>query len=232
MKYLVSGNSSGLGKYLYENLEDCSGFGRNDSLDFDTKSETTIVHCAFNKSNKIDDYYKYLNDNIFLTQYLLENCQYKKFVYISSIEVYSEDQNLYSTFKKFAESVVAKFPNTLILRCPTLLGYTMKPNHIHKIKEEVDNITLSEHSTFCYMNMEKIKDFLSNDIVSHNGIIDFVPTDETKLHEIKEYFKSKTELGNYTYKSNTGSYVNPIYNLGENYKWSSFDNFVEYVASI
>ena len=232
MKYLVSGNSSGLGKYLYENLEDCSGFGRNDSLDFNTKSETTIIHCAFNKLNKIDDYYKYLNDNIFLTQYLLENCQYKKFVYISSIDVYSEDQNFYSTFKKFAESLVKKFPNTLILRCPTLLGYTMKPNHIHKIKEEVDNITLSEHSTFCYMNMEKIKDFLSNDIASHNGVIDFVPTDETKLHEIKEYFKSNTKLGNYTYKSQTGSYVNPIYNLGENYKWSSFDNFAKYVASI
>ena len=163
---------------------------------------------------------------------MLENCQYKKFVYISSIDVYSEDQNLYSTFKKFAESIVEKFPNTLILRCPTLLGYTMKPNHIHKIKEEVDNITLSEHSTFCYMNMEKIKDFLSDDLTSHNGIIDFVPIDETKLYQIKEYFKSNTELGNYTYKSQTGRYVNPIYNLGENYKWSSFDNFKEYVASI
>ena len=231
MKYLVSGKNSGLGKFLFDNLDECQGFGRNDSLAFDTNSETTIIHCAFNKSNTVDDYYKYLDDNIFLTKSMLEDLAYKKFVYISSIDVYSEDKNIYATFKKFSESIVEKFPNTLILRCPTLIGNTMKPNHIHKIKEQVESLSLSEKSTFCYMNMQNIKDFLSEDLSNFSGVIDFVPIDKTELSEVKTFFKSSTKLGNYTYTTHTEHFQNPIYNLGEKYNWKSFDNFVRYVSS-
>lgn len=232
MKYLVSGSSSGLGKYLSEHLDNAIGFGRNENLDFDTSYETAIVHCAFNKENVVSDYYKYLEDNIFLTKHLLENLKYKKFVYISSVDIYSEDQNMYSTFKRFSESIVEKFPNTLILRCPTLLGSTMKPNHIHKIKDEVEKLSLSEQSTFCYMNMSKIAQFLLDDISQYRGAIDFVPRDFTKLSEVKEYFKSSTNLGAYTYKTHTDKFINPIYKLDEKYSWSSFDNFQEYVQSM
>jgi len=232
MKYLVSGSSSGLGKYLLANLDDAKGFGRNENLDFDTSYETTIVHCAFNKENTISDYYKYLEDNIFLTKNLLEDLKYKKFVYISSVDVYAEDQNMYSTFKRFSESIVDKFPNTLILRCPTLIGNTMKPNHIHKIKDQIENLSLSENSTFCYVNMSKIASFLFDNIAEYSGVIDFVPKDFTRLSEVKEYFKSSTNLGNYTYKTHIDKFINPVYKLQEKYSWNSFDNFKEYVQSM
>ena len=114
MKYIVTGINSGLGKYLYENIPNSLGIDRDNlySTLQQIKSDDVIIHCAFNKTNDIQDYYSYLEDNIFLTQQLasLNN----RMIYISSIDVYHQD-NMYSLFKKFGESIVSRRPNNLIL---------------------------------------------------------------------------------------------------------------------
>jgi hypothetical protein len=55
VKILVSGNKSGLGKFLYEELT-TDGFNRDDNIDTLLKGETfydIIIHCAFNMKNNI-----------------------------------------------------------------------------------------------------------------------------------------------------------------------------------
>jgi len=160
-KYLRSGNKSGLGKYLYDNLPKSLGFGRKDFNLVKREDFDTIIHCAFNKENNPLNYYQYLEDNIFLTQELL-NLKPKKFIYISTVDVYNPSPTMYGLFKKFAESIVEKDKNALILRCSMMLGPTMKPNHITKLKNNIEQIGLSDESTFNYILMDDILNFFNS----------------------------------------------------------------------
>ena len=85
MKYIVTGIDGGLGKYLYETIPNSLGINRNNLNSILSKIDTDdiIIHCAFNKTNKIANYYSYLEDNIFLTKQLLELGN--RIIYISSI---------------------------------------------------------------------------------------------------------------------------------------------------
>jgi len=227
-EYLISGNKSGLGKYLYDNLPKSLGFGRKDFNLVKGEDFNTIIHCAFNKNSSISDYYKYLEDNIFLTQELL-NLRPKKFVYISTVDVYQLDPTMYALFKKFAESIVIKNKDALILRCSMMLGPTMKPNHITKIKSNESKIGLSGDSTFNYILMDDIREFIaSGDYLQYSGIIDFMANDSVKLSEVKNYFNSTTELGNYTYETLDLAFPRYIHTLNNKYNKSSLENLKKY----
>jgi len=224
-KFLITGIGSGLGKYLYENIPNAVGLDRNNFIEIKTQSYDTIIHCAFNKENNIIDYKKYLDDNIFLTQ-RLKTLNYKKFVYISTIDIYQNFHNSYIQFKKFSESMLDD--TDLILRCSMMLGNTMKSNHVIKIKNNVDTISLSEESTFNYILMDNLVEFFtSQDYQYYNGILDFISNTEIKLKEVKKYFNSSTTLGEYVYKSNLDFY-NPIFILNKKYNKSSFENLKQY----
>lgn len=225
-KYLISGNGRGLGKYLYDNLPNSIGFGREQQHLI--QNSDYIVHCAFNKENNITDHYQYLEDNIFLTKKLLE-CYSKKFIYISTIDVYSQTPTIYSLFKQFSESIVKKHPETLILRCSMMLGPTMNPNHVTKLKDNVEQIGLSGESTFNYILMEDICNFIYNeDLSKYSGIMDFTSNSNTKLSEVKEYFNSTTKLGDYKYESLSVENPNSIRILNPNYNKSSIENLKKY----
>jgi nucleoside-diphosphate-sugar epimerase len=227
-KYLISGNKSGLGKYLYDNLPKSLGFGRKDFNLVKREDFDTIIHCAFNKENNPLNYYQYLEDNIFLTQELL-NLKPKKFIYISTVDVYNPSPTMYGLFKKFAESIVEKDKNALILRCSMMLGPTMKPNHITKLKNNIEQIGLSDESTFNYILMNDILNFFnSGEYLNHSGVIDFVANDSVKLSEVKNYFNSSTKLGNYTYETLNLDFSNSICILNNKYNKSSLENLKTY----
>jgi len=228
-EYLISGNKSGLGKYLNDNLPDSLGFGRNELNLVKREDFNTIIHCAFNKEQyQIQDYYKYLQDNIFLTQDLL-NLSHHKFVYISTVDVYQDNPNYYGLFKRFAESIVEKNPNALILRCSMMLGPDMKPNHVTKLKDNVDKLGLSSDSTFNYILMSDILEFFSSgDYLEYSGVVDFISNEVIKLSQVKSYFNSTTELGNYTYESYNLYSMFPIYTLNKKYNKSSLKNLKTY----
>lgn len=224
-KFLITGVESGLGKYLYDKLPNAFGLNRTNFNSISNENFDTIIHCAFNKETVITDYKKYLDDNIFLTQ-RLKNLKYNKFIYISTIDVYQENLNLYSHFKKFSESLLDE--SDLVLRCSMMLGDTMKPNHLSKLKDNITNITLSEESTFNYILMDDLVEFfISDDYQKYKGVIDFISNKEIKLKDVKEYFKSNTILGEYIYKSNL-DFHNPIFILNKKYNKSSFENLKQY----
>ena len=148
--FLITGIGSGLGKYLYNTIPDSLGLDRNNFNFIKHEDYDVIIHCAFNKENIITDHKKYLDDNIFLTQ-RLKTLNYSKFVYISTVDVYQQNPNMYSIFKQLSETMMDK--NDLILRCPMMLGNTMKPNHVTKIKDNIESIGLSGESKFNYILM-------------------------------------------------------------------------------
>jgi len=224
-KFLVTGINSGLGKYLYKNLPNSLGLNRDNFNLVKNEDYDTIIHCAFNKENIITDYKKYLDDNIFLTQ-RLKNLNYINFVYISTVDVYQENPTMYAHFKQFAETLLDK--NDLILRCPMMLGDTMKPNHATKLRDNIESLGLSGESKFNYILMEDLVEYFSSgDYKKHKGVIDFVANGLVKLEDVKNYFNSTTTLGNYVYENNL-EFKNPIHTLNEKYNKSSFDNLKQY----
>ena len=223
--FLITGVNSGLGKYLYSKLPNSLGLNR-DNFDLIKDEEyQTIIHCAFNKENVITNYKKYLDDNIFLLQ-RLKNLKYKKFIYISTIDVYQKEQNMYSLFKKFSESLLDK--EDLILRCSMMLGDTMKPNHLTKIKSNIPQISLSGDSTFNYILMDDLVEFfISQECLNYAGVVDFISNANVTLYEVKNTLSSNTELGDYTYESNL-DFINPIFKLNNKYNKSSIENLTNY----
>jgi len=224
-RFLITGVNSGLGKYLFNNLPDSFGLDRGNFNLVRYEDYDTIIHCAFNKENIITNYEKYLEDNIFLTQ-RLKSLNYKKFVYISTVDVYQENPTMYAHFKRFAETLLDN--SDLILRCSMMLGDTMKPNHTHKLKNNDENIGLSGESVFNYILMKDLAEFFtSEDYKQYNGVVDFVSNDLVKLEDVKNYFNSTTKLGEHVYQ-NSLDFVNPIFTLNQKYNKSSLDNLIEY----
>jgi hypothetical protein len=110
-----------------------------------------------------------------------------------------------------------------------MLGPTMKPNHVTKLKNNNEKIGLSGESTFNYILMEDIYNFIVNeDLSQYNGIIDFISNSNTKLSEVKQYFNSNTKLGDYKYESLNLENTNPIHILNPKYNKSSIDNLKTY----
>ena len=62
-----------------------------------------IIHCAFNSKRNIEGAL-YYEDNILLTENLIK-LNYKKFVYISSIDVKNPSENNYGLMKKIAKAL-------------------------------------------------------------------------------------------------------------------------------
>lgn len=207
MKYIVTGINSGLGKFLHEIIPNSLGIDRNNLSSVLSKinSNDIIVHCAFNKTNNITNYYDYLEDNIFLTKKLLELGN--RIIYISSIDTYKQN-NVYTMFKKFGESIICKNSNNLVIRCPVLLGKYMKPNHLIKLRDNDDTLTLCGTSSFNYITYNDVFKFITT--TSLNGICDLISRDNVELNDIKELFNSKTVLGNYKYET-TNQFDNPMY---------------------
>ncbi|MHA1987692.1 MAG: hypothetical protein ACW98D_13740 [Promethearchaeota archaeon] len=207
-KFLITGINSGLGKFLSQELSDGKGLHRDNFDEIASESYDVIVHCAFDKKKEINEIdgmigcYRYLDDNIFLTQRLLD-LNYSYFIYISSIDVHIRT-TMYSTFKKFAESIVVRGKGkTIILRCPALIGKTMKSSHLTKIVcEKNSKLTLSGESTFNYILFEDILELLiQGKYRQMNGIYDLRADNNVKIKDIKKEFKSDVKLGDYIYKS-------------------------------
>ena len=153
--------------------------------------------------------------------------KYRKFIYISTIDVYPENPSNYGLFKRFAESIVNKYTNTTILRCSMILGNGTKPNHVTKLKDNIPSLGLSGESTFNYILNKDILGFVKLPEYP-KGIIDFVANNYIKLSNTKKILQSSTELGDYVYSSNF-EYSNPIYKLYEEFNISSLENLKRYL---
>tara|TARA_R110002096_G_scaffold435508_1_gene661124 strand:+ start:7326 stop:8063 length:738 start_codon:yes stop_codon:yes gene_type:complete len=202
---IVTGVGSGLGKYIHEESPGSLGL-RRDNLTSIIQSATsrnidTVIHCACNKSK--DNYYDLYNDNLKLVETLC-SMPHKNFVFISSIDVYSKEENVYSMMKRVAESIVKERSNNfLTLRVSALLGKYMKKNNICRVIFDKDpTLSLTNDSTYSLLSYEHIYQIISKSIEKNiNGTYDVVAKSPISMGQIvKRCNKEKnTTFGGYKY---------------------------------
>ena len=221
MKILVTGSASGLGRYLKEEFN-AVGFTRADSVR-DLKSSERfdmIVHCAFSSERNPSetDIYSYIEDNLLLT-YELTQLDTRKFVYISSIDVYPQngflhsedevislqaDQTDYGRIKLFSEAIVRKrCRNHLIIRPGLLLGkYTRNNNLVRLLTDASCQLSLSADSSFNCVTYHSIWSLIREAWQrDFSGIYNAVSNDRIVLKELAESGDRKIEFGRYPYKT-------------------------------
>lgn len=221
MKILISGTSSGLGKYLFETFDGIA-YNRQTSKDQYNQLIKTgvdvILHCAFNSSKFVDsnNLYSYLNDNVLLTEKIIE-IPHKKFIFISSVDVYPKDEKthiedevidinsvrgIYALTKLMSESFIKEeSPNYLIVRCSSLLGkYARKNTLIKIITEEKPIVTLSSDSSLNYILHTDVSEFIKLAIEKNlQGIYNLASSKNISLSEIASLLKKKVSFGDYVY---------------------------------
>lgn len=213
--YLITGSSSGLGKYLHDQLGGSAFYrdGRN------VKEAEVIIHCAFNRAREVysKNLYQYLLDNVFLTKKLAK-IPHKKFIYISSVDVYPKNNKkhsenevievnqisgVYAITKVMSESIIQNLcPNFLILRCSAPLGRDSRENSLIKIiKEENPTLTLSAKSVFNFILHKDVLEFVKIAIGKNlQGIYNVVSTENITLARVADLLKKKARFGSHRYR--------------------------------
>lgn len=223
-KVFTTGFLSGLGKYIYEALGGAGLDRETPPVEFERikkESVDVIIHCAFNSRKDIssDFLYEYLKDNIFLTKELV-SISHKKFIFISSIDIYPKNQDIhsekenislesvddiYGISKLMAEAIVKNnCKNYLILRCGAMLGRYSKENSLIRIMEcdKGCDLTLSEKSEFNYVLHSNVLNFIKLAIRENiQGVYNFVSSQNITLSEIADEFGKKVNFGNYVYRT-------------------------------
>ena len=221
MVILTTGIRSGLGRYIHESL---GGIGlarrvsTGDHGENDYDGADVIIHCAFNSSREVnsDSLYRYLEDNVLLTKRLVSSF-HKKFIYLSTVDVYpkgagvhSEDDiidmdcvsGIYGITKLMSESIVKNHSaNYLILRGTALLGkYSRKNSLIRMIEDEQCVLTLSGDSRFNYVLHSDILDFIRFSIDGDlQGTYNLASSENVTLVEVADMLGKKVKFGTYSY---------------------------------
>ncbi len=221
MKIITTGVSSGLGRYIYENMGGI-GLTRDTSRQYieHIKDGVTdvIIHCAFNSKREIDSQslYGYLEDNVLLTKNLA-SLPHLKFIFVSSVDVYPKDGNphsegevievgsvggIYGVTKLMSESIIRKHcSNYLILRASAFLGSHTRRHSLIRILEDHDCVlSLSGESVLNYVLHSDILDFMQLSI--HNdlrGTFNVTSSKNITLYQVAQAIGRKVEFGNYSY---------------------------------
>ena len=206
-KILITGASSGLGRYLHKSFLGSTSLDRKKMAAYHNKHFNVIVHCAGASDHKSKNIIK---DAETLLENLLK-ISHNVFVFISSIEIYRKPDAYYSISKLNCEEMLKNHPQCLIFRPSMILGPTMRHNHITKLQKN-EKLGLAEESTFNYVSMSKIKLALSMDeVLMKRGIFDFVSDNNLSIKQVKRMLNSTSATGEYVYKSPI-KFDNPIFN--------------------
>tara|TARA_Y100001968_G_scaffold240883_1_gene224431 strand:+ start:7264 stop:8034 length:771 start_codon:yes stop_codon:yes gene_type:complete len=217
-KILITGTSSGIGRYLKEKLS-CESFCRyNDDFLKTSKYYDVIIHCAFNMKRLEEDkhFYQYLEDTLTLTR-SLTSIKHKLFIFISSIDVYPSNNldhreneiinpnelvGIYPIFKLACESIVRKkSKNLLILRPGMLLGSYMRTNNLTKILSgKSTQLSLSSVSSYHCILYEDILSTIQYALnFSLTGIYNTVRSKRVSIKSLGEIYNPNLQFGKYDY---------------------------------
>ncbi len=218
---IVSGAGSGLGRFLHESLGGAAITRETPGREFERirrAGADTVIHCAFNAARDVTtaSLSGYVNDNILLTERLL-SIPHRKFVFISSVDVYPKDRKahsedewiavrlslgLYGLTKLISESLVAaRSPGSLILRAGALLGKHSRRNSLIRILREEDcTLTLSEDSIINYVLHSDMLAFIEFALRKGlAGIYNAVSTGNLTLLEAASMAGNIVRFGSYRY---------------------------------
>lgn len=219
--FLITGSQSGLGRYLHEYFGGIGIERRTSQTEWAKikKSDADIiVHCAAQPPKPVtsNSLPAYLDDNLLLTKKLVE-IPHKKFVFVSSVEVYpksskthTEDEEIplesvpsfYGICKLLSESIIQEISRDfLILRCVSLLGPYARPNSLTKILgKNSSSLSLSRDSTLNYVRHHQIAEFIKYAAENNvGGIYNVASTKNVTLDRIAKLHDKKVRFGSYKY---------------------------------
>ena len=251
MNFLTTGNQSGLGRYVHETLGGM-GLARNTPKSeheaIKKNSFDAIIHCAVNSTKTFDpsSMYSYFQDNIFLTDELT-SLKCKKFIYLSSVDVYCKDSELVSENKTFnsdnlisiyaatklaSESTIQRrCKNHLILRSVSPLGkYSRKNTLIKMIEDNPCTVGLSASSVYNIVIYSDILNFIKHAIDKDlQGVFNLASSGNIILGEIAGILKKNIHFGKHHY--NVGSIDNnKIASHFPVFRNNSKDNLIKYLS--
>ncbi|MDP3921288.1 MAG: NAD(P)-dependent oxidoreductase [Candidatus Omnitrophota bacterium] len=222
MNVLTTGVAQGLGRHLYE-VFGGYGLSRENSAELLEKlakeGVDLIIHAAFNATGKVspETLPAYLEDNVMLTQKLTA-LPHKKFVYISSTEVYpknevshSEEETLdveshenpYSVAKIVSETIVrVNTPNHLIIRCAGLLGQHAKKGNLKKIFEDKEPVlSLTPDSECNFVTHSTVSRFIQKALDQNlQGIYNIASNKNIHMAELADIVRKRVRFGEFDYR--------------------------------
>jgi len=228
-KFLITGTSSGLGRYLLEELGG-TPFHRTD-IEKEIKNHRqnyydVIIHCAADARNFIppDELCNYHQSNVELTKKLTE-IPHGLFVFTSSCAVYPNPLRensetdilpnlpetnpppqqiyyLYGLFKLLTEQIISRnTKKSMILRCVSVVGRTSRLNNITKVlRNDPSPLTLRADSSLNLVSMDQIKRFVELASAQNiTGIFNTSATQNATLEEIAKAIGSQPTYGTFLY---------------------------------
>lgn len=201
MKILISGTSSGLGKYLYKNIKSKKFIRDKKKIDIYRKKWDVIIHCGF----YVGDNKKKLKENTFWSKFLTK-LSAKKYIFISSSIVLKKKKNLYALSKIESEKIFKAKKNSTIIRLASIFGNPTRKNTIYKIlffKKPI--VGVSAKSKYTFVSYNEILYFINLCIHKNiSGTFNFLRNDLTSLKKISNFFNKKTKFGNIDFKCVVG----------------------------
>ena len=223
MQSLIAGASSGLGASLlrrfggqaFQRGGDAAQAAADHGKPFDL-----IVHCAVDMAKAVthDNIESYFRNNVELTRTLLE-IPHRRFVYLSSIDVYPKSTALcredaainahdisgvYGVAKYYAEALVRGHATApLILRASALLGPGMRENSLLRmLKTPGAPIGLSGASTFNYISHADVGDLIeAANAEGVSGIVNCSASSSVSLEDIRAHFGLSVRFGDFLYRT-------------------------------
>lgn len=237
MTQLISGTSSGFGKYCHEQLggDTWKRDGTHSIKEYDY-----IIHCGWggNTYNPTE----YLEKALIYYNFLSYN-KCKKFIFISTIDIYPKNNRLHkesdnidakdilgiSGLAKLAveQEIQNHRQNYLILRCGALLGKYTPDNNLRKLATSRP-LSIKYNSIFNLVLYENILDFIKLAIEKDlTGIYNIVANNNIKLYNLGYILPNKS-----TYR-----YVTPhiscdkLYLVDSSLVTNSYDNWEKWKQS-
>ena len=209
-KILISGTSSGLGKFLNEKISSTKYLRNKNISQYKKIHWDLIIHSGFYSGRNKN---KYL-DNLKHTN-LLSNLDYKKFIFISSAAVYdgtkgdrnerkkiiiNKRHSHYAKSKIECEKILKKKKH-LIIRLGSIVGKYLKKNNIYKLLNyKRPHLSISQNSVYSFVDYFEILNFiniaLKKDLI---GIYNFLRTDFFIIKKVDKMLKKKVTYGKYTF---------------------------------
>ena len=214
-KCLVTGSSTGLGKYLREAFN-AEGFARSAGRVQEPRYDY-IIHCGWDLKKNISpsEGFSYLEESQELTKKLV-SIPHKKFIFMSTIDVYpknnkehNEDeeinlhdvQGIYGLSKLLSEEIVKGSSEHLSLRLSSLLGKYTRYNTATKIATSKD-IGISRESSFNFITYEQVRDFIWMSIERRlRGTYNLVANTNVVVDDILKSKSIDIRDGSYVYRT-------------------------------
>jgi len=237
MQVLVSGASSGLGRWLasvaYPGAHTFNRATGQPHQAVPAGGYNLIIHTAqAPRPHSTETEADYIQSHLTLTQTLLA-LPHLQFVYISSINALpgTPTPNAYARCKQTIESLLSTHPNTVILRPAALFGPGMRPNaSVRMLTQPHTPLTLSGTSTFTFTSYQDIAQAIRH-AANLPAISTLASQPAFSLAQLAAHFNLTPQFGTFTYIT-PQLHINPVLlKLIPNLSQTAFNRIIEFLTN-